>query len=243
MNIFGTNSNKDRTATDYLWCPYAEIGLTKMKTQGKYRKGFPEGAIIHYTAGRDETEKDAINTLKWGTNQNYCFFVIGPTGVIYQSFPLSHWGYHAGKSSYDGLGDGVSRYLVGIEVVCAGKLKQVKKEYAAWFNLMDGSNPSKGVKSGQKLYQDDQVNYVLQDNRTFRAAGYYKKFTVEQEESLTQLILWLKKTHPDVFNLDYVLGHQEVSPFRKEDPGGSLSMPLDKYREHLKGLVNANNSN
>lgn len=240
MNLFINKSNIERSSQDYLWCPWAEIGDEKMVTQGKYRKGFPEGAVIHYTAGRDYTEKDAINSVKWGVRQKYCYFVIGPTGVLYQSFPLSHWGSHAGKSSYGDLKDGVSRYLVGIEVVCSGKLIFHKNGYLPWFHLTDGKSIKGGIKQNARMYEPDEVNYVKQDHKTYVQEGYYKKFTIEQEQSLMQLLLWLKMVKPDVFSFDNVLGHMEVSPFRKADPGGSISMNMIDYRNKLKGMY-ANN--
>lgn len=236
MRLLGNNPSLDRLSSDYLWCPWAEIGLTKMKVRGKYKKGFPQGAIVHYTAGRDYSESDAVNTLKWSTEQGYCFFVIGPTGIVYQSFPLSHWGYHAGKSNYKGLGDGVSQFLVGIEVVNAGSVKPIDDKYAAWFHMTDGYNPKNGIKKSSQLFYNDEVRSVEVDHLTYVQKGVYRKFTPHQEQSLTQLILWMKRIRPDVFNLDFVLGHSEVSPFRKIDPGGSISMSMSDYRNYLKGF-------
>lgn len=229
--------DKDRTIENNLWCPFAEIGETKMVTKGKYRKGFPEGAVIHYTAGRDSTESDAKNTLKWGIEQEYCFFVIGPTGVIYQNFSLDSWGSHSGKSSYGPYKEAVSKYLVGIEVVCAGKVLPVSENtFGAWFHFVDGNSPKSGVKKTSRLYSSEEVRHSIEQKETYVQEGYYKTFTAEQESSLTQLLLWLKRTNSNVFNFKYVLGHMEVSPYRKADPGASISMGMIEYRTKLKNL-------
>ncbi|WP_457021161.1 hypothetical protein [Luteimonas sp. A611] len=88
-----------------LYYPEATRDVSgQMKTVGRYVKGYPVGAIVHYTAGRDNPLGDIKNALDNG----YCYFVIAPSGKVYQNFPLDRWGYHAGKSYYAKLGSGVS---------------------------------------------------------------------------------------------------------------------------------------
>lgn len=190
-----------------LWVPWAVRPSRKMPTSWEYADGYPKGAIIHFTAGRDKTEADALGSYDWGCDQGYTFFVIGPTGVLYQGFPLNRGGSHAGSSSWPGLGSGVSSKLVGIEIACAGKLDSSNK---SWF----------GVK-----YDADEVR------------NGFKKYTSEQEETLIKLLVWLKKNCPEVFDVQYILGHDEVSPGRKNDPGHSLSMGMDGLREKIKRLT------
>lgn len=204
-----------------LWYPLGEAISPLMKTRGKYADRYPRGAIVHYTAGRDETEAHARGTVSWGREQGYCFFVIGPTGQVYQSFPLDEWGYHAGDSAWPGLGASVSSKLVGIEVCCAGLLDANRK---SWF--------------GQQ--------YPVAETRNVTEAKYgcptgiYRKYTEAQEAALIQLLRWLKRNKPTVFDNRYVLGHHEVSGkagigyWRKQDPGGSLSMSMDELRALLE---------
>ena len=189
-----------------------------MRIQGKYAKLYPQGAIVHFTAGNCETEQDAQDSLAWGKEQGYAFFVIGPKGVVYQNFPLDSWGYHAGQSSYPGLGSGVSSKLVGIEVACAGTVDSNGK---SWF---------------KKIYHNDRIRTV--PKRDNRVAGRYVKYTPEQEKALIDLIVWLKKNNPAVFDIKYVLGHDEVPPGRKDDPGGALSMTMPEFRKHIESLTN-----
>jgi lysozyme family protein len=51
-----------------------------------------------------------------------------------------------------------------------------------------------------------------------------------------KLLLWLKGNQPDVFQFEFVLGHDEVSPGRKNDPGGALSVTLPQFRERLVSM-------
>lgn len=203
-----------------LWYPLAEAVTPLMKTRGKYANHYPVGAIVHYTAGHDQSEDDARGTLSWGRQQGYCFFVIGPTGKIYQSFPLDEWGYHAGESHWPGLGSGVSSKLVGIEVCSAGLLDAKRK---SWFG---------------KTYPAEQTREVKEADYGC-PSGIYKAYTEAQEEALIRLLLWLKSNKPNVFDNRYVLGHHEVSGklgigyWRKQDPGGALSMSMQDLRKRL----------
>ena len=203
-----------------LWYPLATIVTPHMKTRGTYPDGYPRGAIVHFTAGRDQTEAQARNTVSNGRETGYAFFVIGPEGEVYQAFPLDRWGYHAGESNWPGLGSGVSSRLVGIEVCNAGKLDANRK---SWFGV---------------TYPASATRTVGEDYGC--PAGIYRKYTPEQEVALFQLLLWLKANNPAVFHFAYVLGHHEVAGkrglgwWRKNDPGGALSMTMDKFREELE---------
>ena len=215
----------------HLWCPFAKIQDTKMKTKGKYRLHYPEGAVVHFTA----SGPDASQVLAWGREMGYCYFVIGKDGTIYQSFPLDEWGFHAGPSRWMQY-EGVSPHFVGIEVVCAGNLTEVKSDkigegtkYAAWFDYAQGTHQ---LKSGANLRTLDQVR--ISDRTNNIKPGTYEKFTLLQEESLVHLLIWLKYNNPDVFSFSNVAGHDEVSPDRKCDPGGALSITMPRLRQLLQ---------
>lgn len=196
-----------------LRIPFAEQVTPEMKTQGTYRKGYPEGLVLHFTAGHQtQTGSGGVTT---GRNNGHTYLFMTADGVVHQAFPLNKWGYHAGTSYYPGLGSGVSKYLVGLEVANAGKLTGNK----TWF--------------GKTLPASEIRTVKAKDNVI---AGSYQKYTKEQEEAIINLCLWLKANNPDVFNLDYVVGHDEVcSPKgRKNDPGGALSMTMPELRTLLK---------
>lgn len=196
-----------------LWCPFALKRKEKMVTRGKYRKSYPEGAVIHFTAGRS-----AESSFQHGLKSGYCFFVIAEDGAIHQAFPLDCWGYHAGESFHKKLGNGVSKYLVGIELSNPGKLiKKRDGSYETWY--------------GEKVDSKNVKHYPKQTKNI--EAGYYLSFTEQQETSLKNLLSWLKNNNPSVFHYELVLGHDEVSPGRKSDPGGALSKTMEDFRSSL----------
>lgn len=188
-----------------------------METRGTYPQGFPEGAIIHYTASASATP-----TLSWARQKKFCFFLIDKNGDIYQSFPLSHWGDHAGQSKCPVTHrEWVHRYYVGIEMLNCGELKMEKGVLRSWF--------------GRIINEADARVFVKKKNEVM--PGIYEKFTKEQERSLDNLILWMYEQNPSVFKLNQVFGHNEVSPGRKIDPGGAHSLTMPELRIHLKNLA------
>lgn len=194
-----------------LYCPLAEIVKPEMKTRGKYPKGYPEGAVVHFTAGAT-----AESSLSWGREQGLCFFVIDKSGRILQSFPLNRWGYHAGESSWKGLG-AVSKRFVGIELDCGGRLQhRADGELITWFG---------------RVVPKEQSRTVL--NLDNQKAGTYEKYTAQQEDALIMLLKWLKRNNHAVFRFANVVGHDEIAPSRKDDPGGALSMTMPELRKLL----------
>lgn len=201
----------DQEGQKLLWIPYAER-LKPMKAAGKYPKGYPEGLIVHFSAG-----SSMRSTMDWGREQGYMFLGIDKEGNVYQTNPLNEWGHHAGVSSWPGIGSSVSNRLIGVELDCAGKLSSAGPgKWKSWFGRIVG---------------EDKVRTVVgKDNQK---KGTYEKYTEAQEAALFDLIVWLKTNNPSVFKVDWVLGHDEVAPSRKDDPGGALSMTMPELRARL----------
>ena len=207
-----------KTGEKLLRVPFAKQYGKESHTRGKYSNGYPVGAIVHFTAGsQNQKGEDAMD---YQVKKGCTYFFIDKDGQIWQNFPLNEHGYHSGESGWKGLNGYVSDELVGIEIACAGQLDSKNK---SWF--------------GATIPQD-QVRKV--PGLANMEEGNYQKYTPAQEASLIRLLLWLKSNNPEVFNLDYVLGHDEVSGpagigfRRKNDPGGSLSCTMPQLRDKLK---------
>jgi N-acetyl-anhydromuramyl-L-alanine amidase AmpD len=63
-------------------------------------------------------------------------------------------------------------------------------------------------------------------------AGTYQQYTHAQEISSLNFWVWCKKKNP-AFDLNKVVGHDEIAPTRKQDPGGSFSWDMPAYRKKL----------
>ena len=210
------------------WCPFA-VKMDKpnrMRERGTYSGGYAKGMLVHFTSGHSGGLKKAIASIMGGIKNGYTFLVIADSGEIVQAHHITKYGYHAGESRWDHtwlmkkLVGTVSDDLVGVEMNNAGKVKKIDdNKFKTWFGT---------------YLTKDQVRFV-EEKEWGCPTGYYHKYTPEQEATLIKFALWLKQNDPvGCFDFDYVLGHHEVSKGRKDDPGGSLSMPMSKFRELLK---------
>ena len=181
---------------------------------------YPKGAVIHFTAGRASTESDAKNTFAYLKSKGIKAVVIGPTGQSY--FP-DQWesqpGPHAGASYHPALGNDVSRFLIGFEIACEGKLTFKDGKFFSWFETV--------VPKERVITYPKNVDNI--------EAGHYALFTTPQVERLKQLLFFLKEKYK-TFDFDFVLGHDEVAipKGRKNDPGGALAMTMPEFRDLLK---------
>ena len=208
--------------------PMAEQMPFKMKTKGKYSKGYPKGAVVHFDASHWKTDDNTRNVMKYGKDKGYAYLEICYSGRILQAHPVNEWGNHGGVSGWKGLVGNVSDDLIGIEMANPGKLELKNGRYVSWYGE---SIP------GTLVRHVTEAEYGC-------PTGYYMKYSEEQEKSLIKLLIWLKLNDPyGVFSFDNTVGHHEcagklgIGYFRKPDPGGALSVPMPKLREILKKSV------
>lgn len=238
---------------------FVTLGEVRHAYQG-FRPDGLEGAIIHYDAGRsrprtgaDDPEYGARSTLGHAQSAGYAYATISRSGTIYLpgNMDWERWGSHAGKSVCpDTKRTSVSQFYVGFEVNSPGWLYATTKTdtYAPWFNCVRDQNGSvitneKGkasiVSVEDETYQASELRLVKQQQGNI-APGAYTPYTDAQFNALIAVMLWLRATYPRSFRLDRVYGHDEVSPGRKVDPGGSLGempaaavMTMADFRKRL----------
>lgn len=214
-----------------LTIPFARQ-LTRGASRGKYPKGYPIGALVHFTAGHRNGLEEGNKLMR---NTGMLYLLIDKDGNIGQSNPLNEHGYHGGASAWQGISGYVSDDLVGIELQGAGQLTKYKDKYYPWWDRANGGSGShqwlaqNAINEAEVIYYPKKVGNIQ--------PGYYQRYTQLQIMALTRLLLWLYFNNTSVFNPDFILGHDEVAPSRKNDPGGSLLQDMGSYRAYLDGLI------
>ncbi len=219
---------------------FETLGHIKHSYKGPRPNGL-EGAIVHYDAGRcrptngsNDLEWGAKGTLQWGESQGYAYATISRSGRVYlpSNMDWLSWGSHAGKSKCPVTGrESVSQFYVGFEINCPGYIYPTGDPdiYIAWFDakrdaqgsvILNSHGHASIATSKPEIYRHAELRHVANKLGNIRP-GSYVPYTHAQQESLTRVLIWLKLRYPKTFRFDYVFGHDEVSPGRKVDPGGS----------------------
>jgi len=174
---------------------------------GKFSGNSPDSIIIHYTAG--SSAKSSIETLCNPKTKASAHLVVSRDGAVTQLVPFDTIAWHAGKSAYQGR-IGFNKYSIGIEIDNAGRLTKSGSGYTSWF--------------GRKYDVEDVVEAV---HRNEREVGFWHSYSEKQIAAVSLLCETLIGT----YSINAILGHEEIAPKRKSDPGPAF--PLDKLREHL----------
>ncbi len=174
---------------------------------GKFSADLPDTIVIHFTGGR--SARSSANWLCNPSAKASAHVVIGKEGEIIQLVPFDTIAWHAGRSQWQDR-SGLNKYSIGIEIDNAGRLEQREQGYYTWF--------------GTKV-ADEWVTRAVHRNESLHS--YWHAFTEAQISATEQLCILLK----EVYSIKTIVGHEEISPGRKVDPGPAF--PLDKLRNSL----------
>lgn len=177
------------------------------KNSGRFAQGLPDTIIIHYTAGG--SLGSAVNTFKDPDVEASAHVVVDKDGSLVQMVPFDRIAWHAGRSAFQDR-TSLNRFSIGIEIVNAGKLEKSGSVWSSWFG---------------RSYQEEEVIQAVHRNED--SPSYWERYTSEQIEAVFSLCKALKKS----YGIVHILGHEEISPGRKIDPGPAF--PLDKIRDKL----------
>ncbi len=174
----------------------------------KFDRGMPDTIVLHYTAGRDG--KSSAQYLAKDNVKASAHIVIDRDGSIYQLVPFDTIAWHAGRSSWKGR-SGLNKYSIGIEIDNAGVLTKSANNYVAWFG---------------KKYNADEVMEAVHRNES--QPKYWHLYTENQIDMVETVCELLMEQYTGIQN---ILGHEEIAPGRKLDPGPAF--PLDQLRKRL----------
>lgn len=161
----------------------------------------PTYLIMHYTAG---TSADgAINWFRNPDAKASAHLVLDRDGSVTQMMPFNKVAWHAGKSALNGI-VGLNRHSIGIEIVNAGKLH--KNAAGKWVNWAGN------------VIKDDEVIVARHKNETGEAGWHV--YTERQITAAIDIGVALR----EVYGFIDVLGHDDIAPGRKVDPGPAFPM-------------------
>jgi len=178
------------------------------KNNRKFDRGMPDTIVLHYTAGRDG--KSSAQYLAKDNVKASAHIVIDRDGKIYQLVPFDTIAWHAGRSSWKNR-SGFNKYSIGIEIDNAGLLTKSGNNYVAWFG---------------KKYDPDQVMEAVHRNESQSKFWHlYEESQIDMVETVCELLM------QHYTGIQNILGHEEIAPGRKLDPGPAF--PLDQLRKRL----------
>ncbi len=169
----------------------------------------PRYLIMHYTAGRS-----AESSIDWLTDKRArasAHIVIGRDGDVTQLVRFDRKAWHAGKSEWKGR-KGMSKFSIGIELDNAGRLTKRSDKWYSWFN-------------GE--YPEEDVVVATHKHHT-NPSGWHSFTTIQLQVAAKVAIALVHK-----YDLLDVIGHDDVSPIRKIDPGPAF--PMESFRSMVMG--------
>lgn len=197
--------------------PYAKLDLDPDRN-GLMPYGKPRCIVLHYTVSYD------LGATVEYFKRNFVdvHFVVGHDGKVVQMVEGNRAAAHAGESSWDGI-KGLNDDAIGIEIVSIGPLTHDGHGYLDCYNL------EKKLKGKSFKYWTGPVR-----PRKMHGFNYWEPFSPEQEASAMSICRWAMKEYG--IKVSNIIGHEECSPGRKQDPGGCLSMSLQEFRNKLSTL-------
>jgi len=166
--------------------------------------------ILHYTAG--DSASNAINWFKNPQSQASAHFVIGRDGSITQMVATNRRAWHAGTSRWGELTD-INTYSVGIEIVNAGKLN--RRSDGQWLTW-------------SKLVMPETEVTIATHKRESSPTGWH-----EYAEQQIEAVISVGSAIAAKYGIVDVLGHDDIAPTRKVDPGPLF--PMSSVQSRILG--------
>lgn len=192
----------------------------------------PDYAIIHYTA--TDTASSAIDWfLNTTSNPNKiaAHIVIDFDGRITQLVPFNRKANHAGTSTWDGV-DFLNSHSIGIEIVNPGYVEKLSN---GSYRRRTGTD-----KNGNPVFK----TYPASDSSRVMKANHKHKFWIDKEnqhwfvfpDAQLKALYKLCKALFETYHLVTAIGHDDISPARKPDPGPAF--PWDAFKTNVFGATN-----
>jgi len=160
----------------------------------------PHLIVMHYTSGA--SLQSSADFLCDENTRASAHVVIGRDGDIVQLVPLDQAAWHADPAYWDGYCM-VNRHSIGVELDNVGELQIEDGQARTWW--------------GRRVAWDDAVYRTHQYSEI---GSWWQTFTPEQMTKMGELCRLLMGLHP----IREIVGHDDVAPTRKRDPGPAFPM-------------------
>ena len=174
----------------------------------------PQYLIVHYTANGSISE--TIRHFNKASSEVSAHIVIDRDGTVVQCVSFDRAAWHCGVSRWDDLA-GMNGHTIGIELVNWGRLKYRDGKYYTW--------------AGQEVPQSQTV---WLPRKVDGKAYFWQTYTDAQVHACFDVAAAIVKE----YGLMGILGHDDISPRRKDDPGPAFDMTgLREYVARKNGIV------
>lgn len=177
------------------------------KNKDPFKPNFPDSLIIHFTAG--SSAESSASHLASDEVKASAHLVVDRAGKVYQVVPFNIKAWHAGKSHHNGR-QSYNHLSIGIELDNAGELTPAGTTFVSWF---------------KKRYSAEDT--LKATHRNEDRPSHWHIYTEEQIRVCEEISRLLVAR----YDMKEILGHEEISPGRKTDPGPAF--PLDKLRDDI----------
>lgn len=197
-------------AGNWLYQNGTEVPEVKSKVK-KFSQGknICDFIIIHYTAA--DTALSSHNNFQNPETKVSWHLTIDQNAVVHQLYDFRKITWHAGKSSWRTATqsyDQMNPVSIGIELVNAGPLLFKNGSYYTWYN---------------KMIPDSMVFFDANGNP-------WHAFTHNQLQTAWNICSVLCKEYKCID----ILGHNEISPGRKQDPGEACKDFMQQIKQALR---------
>ncbi|MBW3570450.1 MAG: N-acetylmuramoyl-L-alanine amidase [Gemmatimonadetes bacterium] len=179
----------------------------------------PRWLVMHYTADGGNT---AVDWFKNPASKASAHLVISRQGKITQMMPFDRVAWHAGESEWKGVSR-LNRHSIGIEMVNYGDLfRHPTRGWMRYWKINGAYKWLDPVVPESELMLDGQRQVNGQ-----RLAHAWQRYTDGQVAAAFDAA----RAIVAAYRLEDVLGHEEISPGRKTDPGPAFG--IAKFRERV----------
>lgn len=161
----------------------------------------PKAIVMHYSASG--SAEGTAEHFRKARSKASAHLVIGRDGSIIQCVDLRRVAWHAGRSSWNGRSR-LNSWSIGIELVNWGPLARDEDGWRTW--------------TGAAVSAKDVRIATHRDEKKERG---WQTFPEAQMEAAHDICSALVSEFPAI---DHILGHDDVSPNRKIDPGPAFPM-------------------